>query len=150
MSRESKILQAGVWSAEKTVYHYESFGWELLSLNGNQITMSRETQNPVYTDLVKYQAKYEQLVQDYKNVRDPQQPVKPANFQFGKCCLLLVMFVVPGALYIGYKINQYNKYKEKMVAYEQQLKECQDKRAKISAEIEQLLSDSRATFFGKQ
>ena len=39
MSRESKILKVGAFGAEKTVYHYESFGWELLSLNGDTITM---------------------------------------------------------------------------------------------------------------
>ena len=94
MSRESKILRTSVYDAEKTIYHYESFGWELLSINGEQITMSRETQNPVYTDLVKSQAKYESLMQEYQGLQNPVAPAKPAPFKFGTCLLLLVLAVL--------------------------------------------------------
>ena len=73
MSRESKILRAGIYDAETTIQHYESFGWELLSLNGTQITMSRETQNPVYAELVKSQAKYEALYAKYNSIQNPQE-----------------------------------------------------------------------------
>ena len=85
MSRESKIIRTSIYDAEKTIYHYESFGWELLSINGEQITMSRETQNPVYTDLVKSQAKYESLMQEYQGLQNPVAPAKPAPFKFGTC-----------------------------------------------------------------
>ena len=104
MSRESKIIRASVHDAEKTIYHYESFGWELLSINGEQITMSRETQNPVYSELVKNQAKYEGLMQSYIALQRPAAPAKPAPFKFGTCLILLLLAVLPGALYIAYKV----------------------------------------------
>ena len=150
MSRESKILQAGIWSVEKTVYHYECFGWELLSLNGNQITMSRETQNPVYIDLVKNQAKYEQLVQEYKSLQAPSKPQEPPKFLFGRCCLLLVLGIVPGVLYIRYKINQKKAYKEALARFDNSIEELKNKKEETIAKIDQLLTDSRATFFAKQ
>lgn len=149
MSRESKILKVGAFGAEKTVYHYESFGWELLSLNGDTITMSRETQNPVYTDLVKNESKYEQLVAEYNSVPHPGKPVKPAPFNLKTCGILLLLLVVPGALYIAYKINQNKKYKEAMSAYENAVSAREEKKKGIMAKIDQLLINSRATFFGQ-
>ncbi|MBR2612785.1 MAG: hypothetical protein IKC72_06925 [Clostridia bacterium] len=150
MSRESKILNAGLWGAEKTIHHYESFGWELLSLNGQQITMTRETQNPVYSDLVKFQAKYEELVLAYSSVKYPAAPEKPAPFSLKRCLILLLLAVIPGAAYIAYKIVQNNKYKEAVQEYENKKAECNAKKEKIAQEIEQTINDSRATFFGKQ
>ena len=149
MSRESKILKSGAFGAEKTIYHYESFGWELLSLNGDTITMSRETQNPVYADLIRNEAKYEQLVRDYNAVRNPNTPQKPAPFLLKRCCILLLLFVVPGALYIAYKVNQNKQYNESMSMYHNEMAACNKKRNDIMAKIEQLLMDSRATFFGQ-
>lgn len=149
MSRESKIIKVGTIGAEKTIYHYESFGWELLSLNGDTISMSRETQIPVYADLVKNQAKYEQLIRDYNAVKFPIKPTKPAPFSLKTCALLLLLFVVPGALYIAYKVNQNNKAKEAMAAYAAEVAEYEKTRNGILAQIDQLLLDSRALFFGK-
>ena len=150
MSRESKILTSGAWGAEKTIYHYESFGWELLALNGNQITMSRETQNPVYTDLVKYQAKYEQLTAEYNGIKYPKKPLRPERFSFGTCLLLLLLLILPGAAYITYKIIQNNKYKDAMAVYQNQVADCDKKKAELQAEIDKITADSRATFFSKQ
>ena len=150
MSRESKILDGKAWGVEKTIHHYESFGWELLSLNGNQITMTRETQNPVYADLVKYQAKYEELVCAYRTVRYPEPPEKPTEFKFGLCLFLLVLAVVPGALYIAYKVKKKKEFEEAVKAHVAAKAECDKKKSDILAEIEKTLNDSRATFFGKQ
>ena len=149
MSRESKILTAGNWGAENIIRHYESFGWELLALNGAQITMTRETQNPVYADLVKYQAKYEEVVEKYGKVVNPSQPVAPKKFDLGTCFWLTLLAVVPGVIYIVCKVNQNKKYKEAMHEYHSNVAECNNKRAAIMAEIEQVLLESRATFFAR-
>ena len=150
MSRESKIIHANLHSAEKTIYHYESFGWELLSLNGNQITMSRETQNPVYTDLVKSQAKYEALMQEYASIRDPNPPARPAEFKLGTCLILLLLAVVPGALYIAYKVKKNQEYKQAVASYESAIAQCKEKRRAIIEEMEKVALDSRANFFAHQ
>lgn len=149
MSRESKILKSGAFSAEKTIYHYESFGWELLSLNGDTITMSRETQNPVYADLIRNEAKYEQLVRDYNGVRYPKKPEKPAPFLLKRCCILLLLMVVPGALYIAYKVKQNNDYKANLAEYNNAIARCEKEKQEIMTKIDRLLMDSRATFFGQ-
>ena len=149
MSRESKIIRTSIYDAEKTIYHYESFGWELLSINGEQITMSRETQNPVYTDLVKSQAKYESLMQEYQGLQNPVAPAKPAPFKFGTCLLLLILAVIPGALYIAYKVKQNVDYNNAYAAYATKSAAVDKKRKDILAEMDQVARDSRATFFGK-
>lgn len=80
MSRESKIISAQEFDTQKTIFQYESFGWELLSINGTQITMSRETQNPVYTDLVKHQSQYEDLLAKLRAMPVPKAPANHAPF----------------------------------------------------------------------
>ena len=150
MSRESKILQAKVLDPQQTIYHYESFGWELLSLNGKQITMTRETQNPVYADLVKHQAKYEELEAKYAAVRNPEPPKRPAPFSLGTCLLLLILAVLPGALYIAYKVYKNKLFKEAVATYQAQLKAANDKRAAILAEMESVALESRGIFFSRQ
>lgn len=150
MSRESKIIQASVHSAQKTINHYESFGWELLALNGAQITMSRETQNPVYPELVKSQARYEELMAKYASVINPPAPEKPAEFKLGTCLLLLLLAVVPGALYIAYKIKKYNDYKAQLAAYNNTVANNEKIKKELMDEMEKVALDSRATFFGKQ
>ena len=160
MSRESKIINGSQWGAEKTIYHYESFGWELLSLNGTQITMSRETQNPVYTDLVKYQAKYEAKIAEYNAVRNPaapKGPTPPPPFKLKTAFWGIVALVIPGVAYITYKIVQKNKHKEALAAHREalaahkaEIEKCDERRKAILAEIEQITMDSRATFFSQQ
>ena len=115
MSRESKIITAQEFDTQVTISHYESFGWELLSINGKQITMSRETQNPVYTDLVKHQSSYEDLLGRLRAMRAPQPPVKPNRFSFSTWFLTLILFVIPCVAYTAYKIVKHYKYKN---AYE--------------------------------
>ena len=150
MSRESKIINGSQWGAEKTIYHYESFGWELLSLNGTQITMSRETQNPVYTDLVKYQAKYEAKIEEYNSVTDPRAPGEPKPFKLKLAFWGVVAFVIPGAAYITYKILENKKYKEALAVHKAEVEKRNERRKKIREEMELIVRDSRATFFSKQ
>ena len=149
MSRESKILKPGIWGVEKTIYHYESFGWELLSLNGNRIALSRETQSPVYKNMVANEAKYAQLVKEYKEMTPPTEPVAPAPFRFGKCCLLLLLLVVPGLVYMGRKSKQKRRHNQAVAAYKKQLEAFGHRKQAILVEIDKLLRESRATFFGK-
>lgn len=167
MSRESKILQAGPWGAQATITHYESFGWELLSLNGNQITMSRETQDEVYPELVKHQTAYEDKLAAYQSMKapvhpqKPHAPMRPAPFKLGLCLILLLIGIVPGALYIAYKVNKNNEYK---VACEAHREACEENSRKINqmdaeytaarealrAEMDAIATESHAIFFSKR
>lgn len=150
MSRESKIFKSEIGGVEKTIYKYESFGWELLSLNGDQIVMTRETQNPVYADLVRNQEKYEQLIKDHENVSYPKPPAKPESVNPGLCFLLLLLLIAPGVFYIRYKMKESKQYKEALAAHKNEIAACDKKKADILAEMEQLLLDSRTLFFSKQ
>lgn len=149
MSRESKLIKPSAWSAEKTIQHYESFGWELLSFNGDIITMTRETQIPVYAELVRMETKYDELIKKYNSVPYPVKPVAPASFDFGKCCKLLLCLIVPGVIYIVYKNKQKNEYLNANGEFNRKVAEYNKKRETISAEIEKLLVDSRSLFYGK-
>lgn len=150
MSRESKVLNAYEWGVQETVSHYEAFGWELLSLNGKQITMSRETQNPVYTDLVKFQAKYEEKVNEYYALVPPTAPVKPARVKAKTCFYALLCFVIPLVVYVTYKVLQFKKYNEQLTAYNSAMDKYNAKRRELRAEMEKIVLDSRVTFFAKQ
>ena len=150
MSRESKIITASEFNAEKTIYHYESFGWELLSINGNQITMSRETQNPVYQDLVKHQAKYEALFKEYKTVAMPYSPKKPYPFSIATWFKSLLCLIVPCIVYTTYKIVQNNKYKQALAKYNEELAQATAKKSQLMEEMEEVAIKSRTIFFSKQ
>ena len=103
MSREAKILRPGAMGLEKTIHHYESFGWELLSINGDAIAMSRDTQNPVYTTLVRNEIKYNKLVKEYNEMQPPIAPEAPEPFRFGAFVLRLILLLIPGFVYIRRK-----------------------------------------------
>lgn len=150
MSRESKLFNATLYDLQETISHYEAFGWELLSLNGTQITMSRETQNPVYPELIKHQAKYEELQNRYLAIQHPQAPSKPAAFDFTLFLVLSVLAIVPGVLYAGCKISQFKRYKEAIESHRIAVEEVNEKKAAILAEMEQVALDSRVIFFSKQ
>lgn len=150
MSKESRIFTPSLYSAQETITHYESFGWELLSINGNQIAMSRETQNPVYAELVKYQAKYEELEQDYKNVIAPIAPAQLEPVNIGAAIIGVLCFIIPGALYIAYRINKKKKYDAEMQEYHQAFAAYNSKRQMIPAEMKRTAEQSRAVFFSKQ
>ena len=150
MSRESKILNAYDWGTQETIAHYEAFGWELLSLNGNQITMSRETQNPVYTDLVKLQSKYEEKVNEYYALVPPTAPIKPARVKAKTCFYALICLVVPLVVYVTYKVLQFKKYNENLAAYNSEMDKYNAKRKQLREEMEKIVLDGRVTFFSKQ
>jgi len=76
MSKESITFNVPVLRQQAHIHDYECFGWELLSVNGESVTMSRETQTPVYSDLVKYQVRYEELTALMKDAQDSKDALK--------------------------------------------------------------------------
>ena len=150
MSRESKILSPRVWGTQETISHYEAFGWELLSINGQQITMSRETQNPVYSDLVKIQAAYEDKVEELGRLLPPTKPKKPPRISFSTCFWTFICLVLPFAIYITCKILQKKKYNEAMIEYNAQYKEYEEKKKAIIAQMNDIILQGRTTFFSRQ
>lgn len=150
MSRESKIMNSSRLPAQTLVSHYEAFGWELLSINGNQVTMSRETQNPVYPELVKHQAAYEAKEAEYLAITPPQKPVAPNPIEFGLCALLFFLAVIPLIIYCVVKYNQNQEYKAQLEAYNAAVAACQEKKRQILAEMEQIVLESRTIFFSRQ
>ena len=150
MSRESKIIVSDQFDAQKTICDYESFGWELLSINSNQITMSRETQNPVYPDLVKHQAKYEELLKKYKAIAMPLYPKKPAPFRIGTWFKTLLCLVIPCVIYTTCKIIQNNKYKKALAEYSAEMVQATAEKSQLMEEMEKVALESRTIFFSKQ
>ena len=164
MSRESKILQVGPWGAQSTVSHYESFGWELVSMNGNQIVMSRETQDSVYPELVKHQAAYEEKVAEFNALKAPaatklpSAPVAPAPISIKTCVLLFILMIFPFVLYLLYKTKQKNAYSETLAAHnaacaelKANAKKAMDTynatKSRLAEEAERIAAESRAIFF---
>ncbi len=150
MSRESKIINAQEFDTQATISHYESFGWELLSVNGKQITMSRETQNPVYADLVKHQTEYEDLLARMRALPRPVAPAAIVPFDLGKCCKLLLCLIIPGAIYIVYKSVQHKNYKQAYAAYMQEVSFFESKKAELISKMEAVALESRGIFFSRQ
>lgn len=149
MSREAKIIDTSVLGVEKTINHYESFGWELLSLNGEKIVMSRETQIPVYADLVKNEIKYAELLKEYVEMKYPEKPLPPPPFGIGKFIILFILGIIPGLCYLCYKAKQRSNATVESYRYYTQIERCDKRKEDILKEIDQLVMDSRATFFGK-
>ena len=164
MSRESKIINVesaslvysanesaiGVKYQQDIIQAYESFGWELLGINGDQISMSRETQNPVYSDLIKYQAQYEAKIAEIKALGFVDEPEEPDEFDLETFGICLICLIIPGLVYAGIKIGQHISYKAKMEEYELAVAELEKKKNKIREEMKKIALDSRATFFARQ
>ncbi len=150
MSRESKIFSEPKALINKRVREYESFGWELLSINGTDVSMSRETQNKVYVELVKYEYEYEALREKLSYMRPPVAPSRPRQFDYKLCLILLLIFILPGAGYITYKVIEYNKYKESMELHNQAMASFKADYQVLEQEIKRLCEHSRAVFFSKQ
>ena len=150
MSRESRLFKSTILNTQDTISHYEAFGWELLSINGDQITMSRETQNPVYSDLVKYQAIYEQIAEEYARLQPPVMPIAPPKIDAKTCLISFVCFVLPCVAYLTYKFIQKKKYNEEMEYYNQRYTAYMNKRNELRAKMDDTVLQSRAVFFSKQ
>ena len=149
MSKESKIFSPNLWSTQDTITHYESFGWELLSLNGNQIVMSRESQNSVYPELVKFQKIYEDTAAEYNSLKAPTPPVKPIGISFGICFITFLLFLIPCIIYVAYKLNQNNEYQKTLQAYNASLAEYNNRRSALLEKMKSTVEQSRVVFFSK-
>ncbi|MCV2231543.1 hypothetical protein N7548_01700 [Acholeplasma manati] len=140
MSRESKIFSVNRKSeVPKRVKEYEAFGWELLSINNLDVSMSRETQNKVYHQLVKFEFEYETLREEQENLYCPKPPFA---FSFILFLLLAVLFVIPGILYlilfVFFRVSYKNEYEE----YEKKYNLLDEK-------IRRVCDDSRTVFFSR-
>ncbi|MDY0346829.1 MAG: hypothetical protein RBQ70_04080 [Acholeplasma sp.] len=140
MSREAKIFtvpQKGMVS--RRVKEYESFGWELLSINNLDVSMSRETQNPKYAELIKFEYQYEDLIDQQRAIRYPITPYRLDTFT---AFILFVLFIFPGIFYVTYKNKE-------MRVYNEQLATAQAIYRRLDAEIKKVCETSRATFFSR-
>jgi len=142
MSRESKIIETSIGrNSQQIVYDYECFGWELLSLDKEQIVFSRETQNPVYPQLLKHQLAYEEKVNERNALLGNTFHQKLYNVK-----LALFLFVLAVVPFILYTVFYYKKKKELDAARNAN----SEKIAAIEAEMKRITEESRAIFFSKQ
>jgi hypothetical protein len=141
MSRESKIFTSPTKQViGKRVKEYESFGWELLSINGLDVSLSRETQNSVYADLVKYEYQYDVLREEQSSLVIPRVP---SSFSFAMFLILLLIFVIPAILYVALVIWNKKKYTDSMAHYQSEFD-------RLEKEIKKVCDDSRSVFFSRQ
>jgi hypothetical protein len=141
MSRESKIIAApNKQIIGKRVKEFESFGWELLSINGLDVSLSRETQNSVYADLVKFEYQYDVLREQQERLVIPKAPI---SFSFLLFLILILVFVIPGLLYVGLIIWSKQKYTEAVNVYKAEFD-------RLEKEIKKVCDDSRTVFFSRQ
>lgn len=141
MSRESKIFYTGSnEKVSKTIKNHESFGWELLSINGLYVSMTRETQNKVYADLVKYENEYESL---YLKQSELAKPKIPYAFNFLRLLIGLVLFIFPGIIYVVFKIIEEIIFRKRMKTYEIEFEKYEQKMIEVC-------NASRVIFFSKQ
>lgn len=150
MPRESKILNIGNLDAESIVHHYESFGWELLCLNGPQIALSRETKNPIYSRLVAYQTQYEEKLSEFNSMLMPKIPREPEPFSWKSFLLRTLLFIVPGVLYVLGKKKEKAEYETAKAEYDAAVIEYNVRKDAFLAEMAKLTAESRALFFGSQ
>ena len=140
MSRESKIFSVDQKrEVPKRVKENEAFGWELLSINGFDVSMSRETQNKVYHQLVKYEYEYETLREEQDNLYFPKTPFA---FSITLMLLLLIIFVVPALIYISLFIYFRLKYNREYSEYVSQYDVLEEK-------IKKVCDQSRTVFFSR-
>ena len=141
MSRESKIIECdnGLFEQKEIIWHYECFGWELLSCDESRIVMTRETQNEKIGQLNSYENQYENLLNNLRLI-PKEAPLKKLN---GLAVLiLLLVFVFPAILYITYILVSNNKIRSNNELLRIQKEEYKKK-------INEVCSDSRKLFFGR-
>ena len=139
MSRESKII-AMTPNFAVSVKQLEAFGWELFSIADRWIVLSRETQNPVYDELVAHEKKCDSKLNELLSLHAPLEP-KPIKKPL--CVLLFCLLVFPGVLYLRYKKAEKAKYDAALAAHTQRTDELSD-------EIKHITEESRSIFFAKQ
>ena len=147
MARESKIFSPTLLGVEKTIAHYECFGWELISWDNQHVTMARETQHPAYSELVKNQMAYEALVKQYEGISYPDAPATPKPISLKVAFVTFLCLVVPCALYLAYKIKKKQDYNNAYADYEHAVVATEQRKKDLLNEMEQIAATSRALFF---
>ena len=151
MSRETRIMECGSWDSQTVISHYESFGWEVLSINEGNVVMSRETQNAVYPELVKLQAAYEAKKNEYDSMRlTATTPEEVPPIKLSYCLIGFVACVFPFVLYMVYKYKQKEKYNELLEQYNAEVAAFNKKREGVWQEMEDILRKGHDTFFARQ
>ena len=143
------FLPFTVTVGREDMYLLMRMGWELLSINGNQITMSRETQNPHYVELVKYQAKYEEMLNEYNSIMYPDPPAKPYPIEFKTCFWTFVALIVPFVFYIRHKIKQKKQYQEDYANYMLTVDTLNARKKHLREEMDNTVLQSRGVFFSQ-
>ena len=104
------------------------------------VSLSRETQNSVYTELVKYEYQYDVLREKLDNLK---KPIQPSSFSLIMFLVSTLLFVVPGVLYVYFYIKRKKQYEEDLKVYNET---CDQ----LVKEIKKVCDDSRAVFFSRQ
>lgn len=104
------------------------------------VSLSRETQNSVYTELVKYEYQYDVLREKLDNLK---KPIQPSSFSLIMFLVSTLLFVVPGVLYVYFYIKRKNQYEEDLKVYNET---CDQ----LVKEIKKVCDDSRTVFFSRQ
>lgn len=146
MAREFKVLTASVCSIDKTISHYESFGWKLYSLKGTQIIMARETENPVYNHLVSSQAAYEGLVYAHDAIPYPEKPKKPSKIRPLICLMHFLLAIIPGIIYVSCKVAKKRKYRKELFMYNRNFRIASEEKAEVINKMDKVAFYSRIHF----
>lgn len=145
MSRETKIVYVDdinpvASNKTTTIKHYESFGWEVLQIDNDEITLSRETQNDKYSELVKYEDEYEEICKQVSQLKRQFKRTKSYNSKLG--FFLFILAVIPFIIYLTLFIINNKKIKENNELLNAEIDKLINKANKICDE-------SRNLFFSK-
>ena len=150
MSRQSIIVKPSLFNTQDTISHYESFGWELLGINGDSLTMSRETQNPHYSELVKLQFQYEEKLKEYQTLPAPKLPQKEPPFSVGTFLLCFIALIVPCIIYAKVKYTHNKKYKAALEVYDTELANYKLKKQELVKEMQRIALEGKGIFFSRE
>lgn len=140
MPRESKFFTVpNRRNLSEKVKELESFGWELSSINGLDVMMTRETSNKVYPDLIRYEYEYEALREECNNLEEPMSP----NFSVVLFIIWIILFILPGIIYLI--IYLYSKQK-----YMRLYNEYKSKYEQLTQQIKEICAKSRQLFYSRE
>ena len=150
MSREALVKFYSNSNVHSNIYHYECFGWELIQLTENKLVFSRETQDEVYDELVKYERQYNDLYEQKAKLVDPKKPINSKPFNLLLCLVLFVLFIIPGIIYLIINKKNQDKYAEQLRMYDEDLLAYKDELADLNTQMANILAKSRALFYSKR
>ena len=146
MAKEVKTLTPTVCSLEKTISHYESFGWRLYILRGKKMVMAREMNHPAYRHLTYNQTKYEDLADQHNSIVYPEKPKKPSRIRPLICIMHFLLGIIPGIVYVCCKVSKKKKYRRNLVLYNLECKEITKEKGKIVNRMDRVARYSRYRF----